>query len=410
MRRAPPYPTVTLAGGPADGLVAALHPLDPGAPYRAAWDALGREAFAANPFYEADYALAAAPAFGRGVQLLLVADRPPEEPGARLLALWPFRPSRTRWGLPLGVLVGWAHGYSALGVPLLARDAPERALSGLLAAPRALGLPPRLLMSTLPQEGPFAELLAGCAARAGLRRAAYWPYARAFLDLQGLAPSERAAYLEHMPGKRRRKLRQLLKRLEAEAPLGLETARAPAALAEALEDYIALEGAGWKGRAGTAITGRPAEIAFMRALVAALGAEGRIRIDRLRRGPRTLAAAILPITGGEAGRTAWWLKIAHDEAEARNSPGVQLVHRLTRAVLDDPDLAQVDSCAAGDYRLAEMFWTGRRSLAHVLIEGGGPGAGPAGNGGDRLFPLAAALERARERVARIRAARRAAEP
>ncbi|HEV7438269.1 MAG TPA: GNAT family N-acetyltransferase, partial [Methylobacterium sp.] len=239
---------------------------------------------------------------------------------------------------------------------------------------------------------------AGHATRAGLRRANYWPYARALLDLGGCAPAARAAYLDHMPGKRRRKLRQLLTRLEADGPVTLETARAPAALAEALEDYIALEGAGWKGRAGTAIADRPAEIAFMRDMVAALGTEGRIRIDRLRRGSRTLAASILPITGaGPAGREAWWLKIAHDEAEARNSPGVQLVHRLTQAILADPSLARADSCAGADYRLAEMFWTGRRRLAHVLIEG---------EGGDPLFPLAAALERARERVARIRAGRR----
>ena len=394
MSASPEHPTRSLG----NGLVAALRPLDPAAPYRAAWAALGRAAFAANPFYEADYALAAAPAFGDGVRLLLVADRPPEEAGARILALWPFRRPRARWGLPLGVLMGWTHGFSALGVPLLAGDAPERALVGLLAAPKALGLPPRLLMSTLPREGPFADLLAGQAARAGLRRAAYWPYARGVLDLGACAPAARAAYLDHMPGKRRRKLRQLLTRLEAEGPVTLETARAPAALAAALEDYIVLEGAGWKGRAGTAVADRPAEIAFLRDMIGALGAEGRIRIDRLRRGSRTLAAAILPITGeGPTGREAWWLKIAHDEAEARNSPGVQLVHRLTQAVLADPSLARVDSCAGADYRLAEMFWTGRRRLAHTLIEG---------EGGDPLFPLAAALERARERVARIRAARR----
>ncbi|HEV7438368.1 MAG TPA: hypothetical protein VGN94_01900, partial [Methylobacterium sp.] len=190
MDATPTHPTVTLR----NGLVAALRPLDPAAPYRAAWGALGRTAFAANPFYEADYALAAAPAFGEGVRLLLVADRPPEAAGARILALWPFRRPRARWGLPLGVLMGWTHGFSALGVPLLAGDAPERALAGLLAAPKALGLPPRLLMPSLPQEGPFADLLAdhltgpltgplaGHATWAGLRRASYWPYARAVLD------------------------------------------------------------------------------------------------------------------------------------------------------------------------------------------------------------------------------------
>ncbi|WP_336491272.1 GNAT family N-acetyltransferase [Methylobacterium nigriterrae] len=383
-------PSAVLAGG----LVAARRPLDPAAPYVPAWRDLGTSALAHNPFYEADYALPAAGAFGSGVELLLVADRPPEQAGARLLALWPFRRAR-RWGLPLPVLMGWSHGFAPLGLPLVTHREPERALGALLAAPRALGLPARLLMPLLPQEGAFAACLAGVVARAGSRRAAYWPHARALLDLAGLTDPERAAYLDHMPGGRRRKLRQFGKRLEAGEALTLDTARAPADLAAALEDYIALETRGWKGRAGTAVGNRPAEAAFLRAMVAALGAQGRIRIDRLRRGPRTLAAAILPLTGPEA----WWLKIAHDEDEARNSPGVHLVHRVTQDILADPAIARVDSCAEAGYRLPEMFWTGRRGLAHALIEG---------QGGDPLFPLAAALERARERVARIRAARRRA--
>ncbi|TXM90583.1 hypothetical protein FV219_22005 [Methylobacterium sp. WL122] len=63
--------------------------------------------------------------------------------------------------------------------------------------------------------------------------------------------------------------------------------------------------------------------------------------------------------------------------------------RLTEAALRDGAIDRIDSCAAPDYRLAEMFWTGRRAIAHRLVE-----ASP-----DRFFPLAAALEHARERYA-----------
>lgn len=378
------------------GLVAALRPLGPDAGFRRAWQALGERPFLANPFYEAGYAHAAAPAYGAGVHLLLVADRVPEAPGARLLALWPFRRVRARWGLPLPVLAGWMHDHGVLGVPLLDADEPARALAALLAAPRALAFSPRLLMPYLPTEGAFADLLAAERAASGARQARVWAHARALLDLDGLGYEARGAALAPLSARRRRKLRAAAEALEADGEaLRLDTADEPAALAAALEDFIALEAAGWKGRSGTAIACRSPEAAFLRAMTAALGAEGRLRIDRLRRGERTLAAAILPRTGADL----WFLKIAHDEGQARHSPGVQLVHRLSRDWLADPAVLRVDSCAAPDTELAEMFWAGRRRLAHHLLEA---------PDGDPLFPLAAALERTRARIAEARVRMRAA--
>lgn len=383
----------------ADGAFAALLALDPAsgsdASWHRGWAALGRRALVENPFYEADFALPAAIAFGEGVRLLAVTDRPASEEGARFLAAWPFRVLRRRWGLPLPVLMGWTHGFCAFGAPLIDPDEPGRALAGLLAAPRALGLPPRLLMPNLPEEGVLADLLRAHLSGAGTRSASFWRHERALLALDGLSREERRGYLGHMPGERRRKLRQRLARFEAGGTIAFETLRAPDALAEGLADYVALEASGWKGAAGTAIAARPAEAAFMREAVARLGRDGRIRIDRLHRAGRTLAASVLL----ETRDTAWCLKISHDEREARHSPGVELVHRVTRDILAAQGPSFVDSCAAPDYRLGEMFWSGRRAIAHRLVEA---------DGGDALFPLATGLERAREHVARYRAARRKA--
>lgn len=112
--------------------MAAVRPLDPGQPWIPAWRALGAASLVRNPFYEAGYALAARDAFGAGVRLLIVADRSPEAPGARLIAAWPFRVSWRRWGLPLPLLMGWTHGYCPFGAPLLDRGDPGGALAGLL--------------------------------------------------------------------------------------------------------------------------------------------------------------------------------------------------------------------------------------------------------------------------------------
>lgn len=97
---------------------------------------------------------------------------------------------------------------------------------------------------------------------------------------------------------------------------------------------------------------------------------------------------VLPL----AGRDAFVLKVAHDDTDPAAATGIQLVHRLTEAVLALPAIDRIDSCAPPDFSLATLFWTERRAIAHRLMEAGH----------DPLFPLAARLERGRERVARLR--------
>lgn len=376
----PDHSTAILPGG----LVAAIRPLDPAAPWVAAWETLGGGALVANPFYEAPYALAAAPAFGAGVRMLLVADRPPEEPGARLLAAWPHRRVMRRWGLPLPVLMGWSHGYAPLGIPLLDGENPADALAALLAAPRALGEPPRLLLQNAPADGPFCDLLDG----ASVRQEAYWRHSRGMFDAVGLDPAARGAYLKHLSGNRRRRLRRARRRLDAEGPVAFEMLADPAAFPAALDAHIALEAASWKGRMGTALAQRPQEAALLRAAVAALSERDRVRIARLVRGERLIASMVLPL----AGRDAFVLKVAHDDSDPAAGTGVQLVHRLTEAVLATPEIDRIDSCAPPDFELATLFWTERRTIAHRLLEAAS----------DPFFPVAARLERGRERLARLR--------
>ena len=376
-----PAHTAPLPGG----LVAALRPLDPAAPWIGAWDRLGARAAIANPFYEANYALAAGPAFGAGVRVMLITDRPPEEPGARLLAAWPHRRLRQRWGVPLPVLMGWTHGYAPQGAPLLDGDDPAAALAALLAAPRALGEPARLLFPN----SPLADLSPLIEAT-GVRTAAYWPHIRGMLDPGTYTSEGRRTYLDHLSGNRRRRLRRARRRLEAKGPVSFDLVSDPESVSAALEAHIALEAASWKGRVGTAIAQNPAEAEFLRKAIASLAAEGRVRIARLRQGERLLASAVLPLAGLEA----CVLKVAHDESDPAAAPGVQLVHRLTETVLAGVDIARIDSCAPPGFALATLFWQERRAIAHLLVEAGR----------DPLFPAAARLERGRETLARLKVA------
>ncbi len=139
-------------------------------------------------------------------------------------------------------------------------------------------------------------------------------------------------------------------------------ASGPAA-AVALNDFIALEAAGWKGRAGGAARANATTETFMREAVTALATKGDARVDRLIHDGHSIAASITL----RSGNAAWFWKIAYDEAFARASPGVQLTLDLTRDLLADAALAQTDSCATSGHPMIDHLWKERLTLCDMLI-------------------------------------------
>lgn len=343
------------------------------------WRALGARALVPNLFYEIEYAQAAALAFGKGVKLLTV--HLGQDGTGKMVAAWPVRVSRFRWGVPLRVLGGWAHPFAASGVPLLDPDYAEPALAALLGAGKSLaGLPPRVFMPLLPDEGPFRGVLDRVQAENGLRVSrtethdrSYWARGQAENPQASLSTSTRS------------KLRQEFRRLERGGPVELESITEPSELKSALDDYLELELNGWKGRAGTAIPQSAEETAFVTQLVDELGKRGRVRIDRLRQNGMTLASSITYLNGANA----WYAKISYNEEHAKNSPGSHLVLMVSELMRTEGTLDFVDSCAPPDHPLMRKFWHDRFWLSNALIER---------SGGDRLFELAAALERLRPSV------------
>src|SRR6185369_7572022 len=140
---------------------------------------------------------------------------------------------------------------------------------------------------------------------------------------------ERENTLDHIAHKKLKELRRQRRRMDEKGAVTFVSAHDPAQIAPALADYLMLEASGWKGRAGTAARQNPGVLHFMQSAIAALAAEGRVRIDRLTRGAMPLAAAITLAAGGRA----WFWKIAYDEAHASFSPGVQLSLDVTKSLV-----------------------------------------------------------------------------
>jgi CelD/BcsL family acetyltransferase involved in cellulose biosynthesis len=323
------------------------------------WRALCARALEPNVFLEPAFALAAAPVFGRDAGAGLVWSRAAP---CRLLGLFPARIERRRYGVPLRVLVGWTHPFAPLGTPLIDRDAGAAAIAAwldhLTGRPDMPGV---LLMPYLPLTGPVAEAFAGALSRGDRSSIALAAHQRALL-----APAaDRAHYLDHAVGaKKRKELRRQRKRLAEAGPLVSDIVSEPSAMAAALGDFLALEAAGWKGRAGTAARSDDRIRGFMEQAVIGLAHEGKAQVARLTAGGAPIAAIVTL----RSGPTAWCWKIAYDESYARFSPGVQLLLDATQALLDDPGSARADSCATAGHPMIDHIWRERLALADHLVQ------------------------------------------
>lgn len=340
------------------------------------WRDLADRALEANLFYEADFAQAAAMAFGQGVKIVLIRNK-----DGRLVLAWPFRLKRARWGIPLAVMLGWGHPFAALGLPLVDADFAESAIEALLRIDSTLPhLPPRLLFPQVRMDGAFAQALAKLHGRNNRRMARLEQFDRAHWRL-----GERDDPFETLSSGSKSKLRQELRRLEKQGPITLDVATEPADVEKALEDYCMLEATGWKGRAGTAVTQSEAEMQLMRLSCIRYARAGRVRIHTLRLDGEPIASSVTFISG----RHAWYDKISFNDKHAKNSPGSQLVLKVTELLRTEGEIDTVDACAPPGHPLMKRFWPLRYEVSNLLVET---------EKGDGLYALALGLESARPKV------------
>lgn len=336
-------------------LMAAIEPLERLAGERAAWRALASEAIEPNPYSEPDFLLASARQLGEAAALRLVTVRE-RGPEGRLVALLPFRRPKWREGILFGAVCLYSNPYVSLTTPLLAVDrAPEalaaalECLAALPEAPEALYLP--LLAETRP------------AGRAVLEHAATRCLAILPVERHARASVERGQPDPDPEGGRttRRNLDKKLRRLRRLGAVTFETITAEApAFAIALEDFLALEASGWKGRRGTALASRAETLAFARAAFA--GHAPAVILERLALDGRPLAMNLTLRASG----ASFTVKTAYDEAFAGLSPGMLLDLWAAERVLSDPAILRADSCARPDHPIGAV-WRQREPIAALLV-------------------------------------------
>lgn len=319
------------------------------------WRDLGKRALQPNVFYDPDFAMSAADIFGSDVGAVLVRSA-----DGVLRGFFPARQESYRYGMVSGVVVGWTHPYAPLGIPLVDRDHAEETVTAWLDhLSREQGLK-LLLLSYVPEHGAFALTLQDVLQSRGLASMAFGTHARALLEPK----EDRAGYLaKAVSSKLRKELGRKRRRLSDLGEVTHETASDAFSIGTFVQDFLALEENGWKGRAGTAAAQDQATRQFVLGAVTGLARRGLVRADRLSVAGQPAAVTIL-LRSGDA---AWLWKIAYDETFARFSPGVQLTRDVTQALLKEEDIAATDSCATADHPMINHLWRERLVLSDRLI-------------------------------------------
>jgi CelD/BcsL family acetyltransferase involved in cellulose biosynthesis len=349
------------------------------------FDHLAARSIEPNVFFNPRFLAPAMPRLeDREVRLAVMRDEKGTRSRLRLLA--PFSVERPALHMGPPMVRIWSSPFGPLGTPLVDRDDPRGVVEDFLRmmAAREKGLPKLLQLPDIRADGVFAATLQGAADALNLPIAGTLRHQRAILmsDLDGETYLRRSLSKRHL-----KELRRLERRLAEKGAISYDVAEKPAETRLALETFLSLEAAGWKGRARTALLTDRFRAAFAREAIAGLSERAMCHIHTLSVAGTPVASLVVLI---EAGIAYTW-KTAFDESFAAYSPGILLMMALTAYNLEDPNVIMSDSCAVPGHPVADRLWQERASMVTFVV-----GLEP---GSDRLVNAAI---RGLEREVRLR--------
>lgn len=297
----------------------------------------------------------------------------------QLVGLWAFsigRPAQSALPIQMLTIPPGPHRY--LATPVIDRDCLDETLDAMLDALSAdPKLPKIAALDAMSTESPTMEALARVLAARGSPPCVLEQFCRPKLAsaLDGKSYLEKA-----LSSSSRKKLRQHRRRLAEKGTLSNAILSDPDDVARALEDFMHMEAAGWKGRQGTALLNDLGSAAFMRKSIVGMATRGCASIHALYLDGRPISMQIVV----RAGSAAYTWKTTYDEQYRDFSPGMLLLEDYTVAFLADKSIAYVDSCSHDDSGFMSA-WTERQAVADIWID--------ARRGGSVAFWLLSTLQK-----------------
>ena len=132
-------------------------------------------------------------------------------------------------------------------------------------------------------------------------------------------------------------LRKARNRFEGRGEMTVTSAVEPDRVAEAFDEFVAIEGSGWKASSG-ALASNPVQRDRMRRFLVTAAPSGRVTVRTLRLDGRPAAAQLIATVGD----TLVLLKVAYDDELSDLSPSNLLMADLVRDCCDRPDVDRID--------------------------------------------------------------------
>ena len=304
------------------------------------WDSLSNHALAENPFYSRFY-------MKGGLSTIDARDTVSAFAvwcgGTQLVGLFPFR-----------VFFGTAHGarniYQFSGAPLVHCDFAEDVVLTWLKAVHDQQLPGCWQLTDFQLQGPLHDLICRTAAQLGLTHIVIDQYSRP--QLTRLEDGFEAHLSRVLSRSRRKEIDRCLRRLREKGVIRFERAISPDGVKAALERFLELENAGWKGRAGTSFLAHGDDTRFARAAFVGNNTGNGTMIDTLLLDDCPIAISI-NITSGS---TLFTPKCTYLESLRSFAPGLVLEYLVIERFYSELDFSRMDSATTADGHVIQGLW------------------------------------------------------
>ncbi len=322
---------------------------------------LSYRAIEPNMYFNPRFLAPAMPRLGdKDVRLAVLRDN--NDKSTRLRFVMPYVIERPAVGVGPSILRSWANVFGPCGTPLIDCDDPV-AVAGefleILSRPH-LNLPSVLVIPKVYMDGQPGRVLRTAALARDFPVYLTQPQTRAVLasDLDGDSYINSVFSSHH-----RRGFARLMRRLGGFGTVAFHVARDRDSVFRRMEEFLLLEARGWKGRKRTALISDRLHAAFAREAINGLADRDMVRIMTLNVNGKAIASLLIIIEAG----TAYTWKIAYDEDFSAFSPGMLLMIEATKMLLDDPNVANADSCAVPNHPMMDRVWAQRRQLQTIVI-------------------------------------------
>lgn len=317
------------------------------------WDALSHNPLDKNPFYGRTYVLAGLDTIDRKSGLRAFVVRSADK--GQLLGFFPFRLKR----FPLPQAVAATNLYQFCGQPLINKERAGEVIAAWREASRTGQIPARWSFPHLDLTSHFAQRLAAIEGNSALRCLPLPSYRRARL---ARTSKDFAAHLCATVSKSRVKdIQRTLRRLEEAGEVQFERATDPALVRQRIDQFLAIEHAGWKGNAGTSFLSDAEHALFARQ--AFCPKSGQTSVDSLLLNGQPIALSI----NMRSGDTIFTPKCAYDESFRKYSPGLVLEYLVVEAFYGRNDCTEMDSSTTVDGHVIQALWNSDAPMGTLVV-------------------------------------------